>query len=316
MYSYFTPMNGRCDSVGYTGAIRLRQTQHLRSQCPDQPQDNESSYQHYIFSYAKKMPEYKTSSDGILGQENHQNHDLHFQAGDEATQMSLCDVCREIDFSYSCSSFCGSCVGVSTSTVLRHVGEHLCLGSLNRLEQNQACSGCHLILSCVKAYYHQGLPAGASKVHLRRAENGFTTPKASVSGGTSRRVLPATILQVTICTHGLQGGSTAPDDEIVGVIAPVPEKKASMAVPARDSKLFATPRPSHECGLEPREISDFANASLMKSWLQHCKRQHDHDCGNRLSTATPQAMIRLIDTKELKLVKGNLHMEFVALSYV
>lgn len=173
-----------------------------------------------------------------------------------------------------------------------------------------------MILACVKAFYHRDLPLWTSRVLLRRVENNFIASKVILERNRCDEVRPTAVLQVSICSHGIQGQSINQSHQEVGTVTRLPEDMMSLQPSSWGYELFATPRLGHQQGLIPREVGDFANANLMRVWLQHCREQHGDVCTERIYTKTPKAMIRLIDSKELRLVRGNLQMKFVALSYV
>lgn len=243
---------------------------------------------------------------GPAGLESNQNYERHSSVGGEAVQTSLCNVCQTIDFYHSCDSLCPECLRRSTGIVIRPIGQNLDVGSLSTVEQNQACPGCCLILACIRAYYHRDMPPRTSRVILRRVENDFVASKPRSEGSRSDEAPSATILQVLICTHGIQGQSGNQDDQEVGAITRLPKDTMSLQLSAWGYKLFETPRLGHECESIPREVGNFANTDLMRNWLQQCKEQHGHVCAERLPIETPEAMIRLFDAEELRLVKGNL----------
>jgi hypothetical protein len=231
-------------------------------------------------------------------------------------EAALCDVCQRIDFFHTFGTKCPNCSESSTGTVGVQTGIQLSRDSLGRLERNQGHPGCSLILSCINAYYSQKLPPPASKIRLSLRAYGFVQLDTSPSYEESERALDARVIKVRVCTHGLCGWRKKEDDEIVGAIAPLPGDEAGLGATKSDFNPFSTRKLGSDLGLVPRKTETFVNNDLVRSWLQNCQKEHGDLSGQRLPITVPDAMIRLIDTKDLRLVKCNLQTKFVALSYV
>ena len=246
----------------------------------------------------------------------------------------LCEICSGIDFINSLRTLCLDCralvVGKLASLggrdspgpmgkISPHVLEGASLGTLGRLEKSKDCPACRLILSCINSYYGRKIPPRTSRITLKQSIRVFGWSEEMQARSRQNDHSPASIMtSLVITVHG-QAINTAKrrgtGDEVGAIISlPFDEKVTETWVTAEQAP-FSTVRPERDFKILPRQTKEFIDIELIQKWFQRCREHHGNTCGRNM-LPQPAQTIRLIDVAELKVVRGNLDMEFVALSYV
>ena len=87
----------------------------------------------------------------------------------------------------------------------------------------------------------------------------------------------------------------------------------SLGEPPTEHELFTVPVSAVPIA---QKLKGSYRYELVKTWFEYCLKHHGDTCRQYLPPHNSDAMIRLCDVEEMKLVGATLHAEYIALSYV
>jgi hypothetical protein len=243
-------------------------------------------------------------------------HDESISTQDSIPQCNLCNECQKISFIPRIETVC-SCERVMCFCCK----DKKYIGHLERIVGNTSCPGCRLISSCFSTYYG---PSGKgfftdSRVYVSRVWN--FTKSLGISGAklSKEKQNFISMLQIEVCSHEVEGGSTRTEHDFVGELIPAEDVdlRTSMGMNETFSKP-ATILDKRLMQFTSRKVEKHIPIDLLRSWINKCQSQHAGVCDRyaTIPSDISETSIRLIDVQQRCLIPADLQSNHVALSYV
>ena len=229
----------------------------------------------------------------------------------------LCVVCQTVDFVSLTSEACQ----------YSYTKSHFHVGALKHIARKTFCPGCRLIISATKSTDRSYDKFGESTITLGRRfisalnqKSGSGVYEIATDGGKLvwvHMTLPMeSFIEVSVDGRACEHRTIYPP-RVIGIIV---RAAAAESVQSSALKRSEVTGRMFDQSLKPfcvrgRDVPPKVNMNLVKHWMQSCSAQHDR-CRIPTLSAVKEHTIRLIDTRDYRVVSATSRERYAALSYV